>query len=59
MNKKNYYGIFLLLIPLVNLIYVFLKEKRLALLSLVSLLIIMLFISVEFIKLRKSKKIKK
>lgn len=56
MKKRSYYGVFLLLIPLINLIYVFLKEKKLAIFSLIVLLFIISFILVEFLKLRKSRK---
>ncbi|MDR6719297.1 hypothetical protein J2X75_003825 [Paenibacillus sp. 2003] len=56
MKKRSYYGVFLLLIPLINLVYVSLKEKKLAVFSLISFLVIISFIIVEFLKLRKSRK---
>lgn len=56
MKKRSNYGVLILLIPLINLIYVYLKEKELAVFSLIVFLFIISFILVEFIKLRKSRK---
>lgn len=56
MKNRSYYGFFILSIPLINLVYVSLKEKKLAVFSLIAFLVIILFILIEFIKLRKSRK---